>query len=163
MKKRNALDFSGNTYTWSDLILEIKKYEQLGCNIYIGSDSQVWDGIISLVTAICPHKPGFSGKVFYFKEVYSLKFYPNLKSRMFLEAYSSLEVAQEIQEFSNKKIEVHLDIGNTNRSKTSAYEKELQSMLLAQGFKCAIKPNSFASYAADKALRGFFKPEVVSF
>jgi len=65
----------------------------------------------------------------------------------------------EIEHLIDNNLEVHLDVGNTIKSKTSAYEKELQALVRGQGYICAIKPNSWASSSvADKAAkRGMVK------
>lgn len=156
LSDQSIFDFTRNQYTAAQFLDQIKNYHQFGFNLYVGSDSKIVKNKILLVTVMCFHKPGTSGKIFYFKDRIARKLYPNLKSRMFLEAYRSLEIAQELQTLSNQPIEIHLDIGDTIRSKTSAYEQELQAMIVSQGFKCAIKPDSFASSAcADKVVRGF--------
>lgn len=155
LEQRNIFDFSGNIYNLESFLIKLKEYNHQGYNLYVGTDSKIMKNKIYLATVMCLHKPGVSGKIFYFKERINRKLYPNLKSRMFLEAYRSLEVAQEIQEFSTNEMEIHLDVGETARSKTADYEQELQSMIVGQGFVCMIKPYSFASSAcADKVLRG---------
>lgn len=156
LSEQSIFDFVGNQYSFSHFLDQIKKYHQFGFNLYVGSDSKIVKNKILLVTVMCFHKPGSSGKIFYFKDRIARKLYPNLKSRMFLEAYRSLETAQELQSLTTNKIEVHLDVGDTIRSKTSDYEQELQAMITSQGFACVIKPDSFASSAcADKVVRGF--------
>ena len=94
-----------------------------------------------------------TGKVFTISENIKRKLYPTLRSRMLLEANRSLEVAMDLEPYVKVKIEVHLDVGNTIKSKTSAYEQELQSLVISQGYTCEIKPNSWASFAADKITR----------
>jgi predicted RNase H-related nuclease YkuK (DUF458 family) len=73
---------------------------------------------------------------------------------MLLEANRSLEIAMELDQYTKRKIEVHLDVGDTIKSKTSAYEQELQSLIISQGYNCEIKPRSWASSSvADKVTR----------
>jgi len=73
---------------------------------------------------------------------------------MLLEAYRSIELAMELEPMVKGKLEVHLDVGDTIRSKTSAYEQELQALVISQGYSCEIKPNSWASSAvADRVVK----------
>lgn len=147
-------DFSGNNLSKQEFLDYLVANNKLGFNVYIGTDSKVHRDRVSVVTAICFHQEGKSGKVFYIKEKISRKQCPSLRSRMLLEAYRSIELAMELEPLVSNKIEIHLDVGDTIKSKTSAFEQELQSLVLAQGYGCAIKPFSFSSSAvADKVSR----------
>jgi len=155
-------DFSQNTYTKEDFLNQLKKYDELGYNVYIGTDSQIIKKKISIVTAVCFNRAetdyntgGVSGKIFYIKEKISRKQYPNLRTRMLLEAYRSIELAMELEDLVSGRLEIHLDVGdNLIKNKTSAYERELQALVVSQGYGCEIKPNSWASSAvADKVVR----------
>jgi hypothetical protein len=147
-------DFNGSVFESKDFYGEIDKHNKEGFNIYVGTDSKVYKDQIFLVTVICFHKDGSSGKVFYIREFLQRKLYPSLRARMLLEANRSVEVAMDLEPLCKRKIEVHLDIGDTIKSKTSAYEKELQSLVVSQGYVCEIKPNSWASSSvADKVTR----------
>lgn len=155
-------DFSGGTYTKEEFLEQLSEYDSDGFSVYIGTDSQIIKKKISIVTAICFHKPisgedcgsGVTGKIFYMKEKIPKDGYRNLRTRMLLEAYRSVELAMELDFFVSSKLEIHLDVGDTIRSKTSAYEKELQALVLSQGYNCEIKPNSWASSSvADRVVR----------
>ena len=77
---------------------------------------------------------------------------------MLLEAYRSIEIAMELENLFSNRLEVHLDVGDTIRSKTAAYEQELQSLVISQGYACVIKPFSWAgSAAADRIVKGIKK------
>lgn len=71
---------------------------------------------------------------------------------MLLEAYTSLEVALEIDPAVKSELIIHLDVGSdTRRNRTAKFSAELQMLVKSQGFGCAIKPDSWASSAvADK-------------
>jgi len=65
----------------------------------------------------------------------------------------SLAVANEIKEEFGRDPEVHLDLSSTIH-KSSKYAKDLTSMVSAYGFRCQVKPNSWASSTlADKSAR----------
>ncbi len=148
-------DFSGNNYSKDEFLEYVKKYDREEYGIYIGTDSQVVKDLLHIVTAVCFHKDGCSGKIFLMKEKIKKQKCPTLRSRMLLEAYRSLEVAIDLDSIFTGHLEIHLDIGTTIKSKTSAYEKELTSLIVGQGFNCILKPDSWASSScSDKALRG---------
>lgn len=147
-------DFSGNSYETEDFLKQVSSYEKAGFNCYVGTDSKITKNHISIATAICFYQPGAGGKIFYLKEKVDRQTCPSLRSRMMLEAFRSVEVATELSSYCKEPIEIHLDIGSTARSKTSAYEKELQAMVLGQGFGCKIKNESWASSGiADKLVK----------
>lgn len=156
-------DFSNKIYSKNQFLEELKTYNDLGFNVYIGTDSKIIKNKIAIVSAICFHKPGISGtsgKIFYIKEKINKKQYASLRARMLLEAYRSIEIAMELENLFSNKLEVHLDVGDTIRSKTAAYEQELQSLVISQGYNCVIKPFSWAgSAAADRIVKGIRKED----
>lgn len=148
-------DFSGNSYNIEDFISELLRYDKAGFDFYIGTDSQVFEKHVSIVTAICPRRvldgSGTSGRVFYIKERKDRRDFPTLRSRMLMEAYRSLELAIDIDPHVKNKIAIHLDIGSGKRSETNKYCQELQYLVSAQGYECKIKPDSWAAGgAADR-------------
>jgi predicted RNase H-related nuclease YkuK (DUF458 family) len=65
---------------------------------------------------------------------------------MTMEAFQSVQVALEMSDLYNGDIEVHLDIGsNEKKSKTFLFKNELEQLVMSQGYKCEVKPNSWAS------------------
>ena len=147
-------DFNDVTYSLEEFLESVKWHVSSGFCVYVGTDSKVNKDNIFLVSVICFHAPGMSGKVFSVKENINRKLYPTLRSRMLLEANRSLEIAMELDPYVKGKIEVHLDVGDTIKSKTSAYEQELQSLIVSQGYVCEIKPNSWASSSvADRVTK----------
>lgn len=152
MLNKKIKDFSENTYSYEEFLIQYKDFSSKGYKTYIGSDSQVIKDHISMVTSICLHKYGHdcSSKIFYIKERFTASEYSTLKARMMKEAYQSLEVAMALEEFCYD-IEIHLDVGDTFKNKTSTYHKELKSLITSQGYICETKPNSWASSAvADR-------------
>jgi predicted RNase H-related nuclease YkuK (DUF458 family) len=142
-------DFSGNTYSKEEFLREVKKYNDDGYDFFIGTDSQVFNEHISMVTAICPRliieDTGRSSRLFYIKEKLSRKACRNLRTRMLMEAYRSIETAMELDDIISRRISIHLDIGASLKSETRHYQKELQYLVVAQGYDCEIKPNSWAA------------------
>ena len=61
-----------------------------------------------------------------------------------------VNIAKELSErFPNSKIEVHVDVGKTNRSKTRIYVDMIKGWVTGMGYLFKIKPQSWASYIAD--------------
>ena len=144
-------DYYREIYSIEDFYQTLKQFDNNDFGLFIGSDSKVMGKDIVIVTAMCLHKPGTSGKIFYIRDVVSRKDYPNLRTRMLLEAFRSLEIAMELDSKFSNNIEIHLDVGDTIKSKTSAYEAELQALVVGQGYSCQIKPDSWAGCSvADK-------------
>lgn len=147
-------DFNGATYSHEEFLESLRWHIDQGFNVYVGTDSKLNKDKVFLVSVICFHGLNSSGKVFTIKEHLLRKLYPSLRSRMLLEANRSLEIAMELDPYVKGRIEVHLDIGDTIKSKTSAYEQELQSLVVSQGYLCEIKPRSWASSSvADKVTK----------
>jgi predicted RNase H-related nuclease YkuK (DUF458 family) len=145
-------DFHQREYIYDEMIQKIREFDKAGFSFYVGTDSQIIKRKISIVTCICCHKEGAGeSKIFYIKERLKKKDYPSLRMRMLLEAYRSIEAAMEIEPHITNRLSVHLDVGSTKRSKTAKFHKELEFLVQAQGYLCAIKPDSWAASAvADR-------------
>jgi len=162
LKSHTIRDLSQNVYSFDEFIESLKEHNEQGYDTFVGTDSQIHKGQIHIATCVAfvrRDKPDIggdrSGQVFYIKEKISRRDYPNLRMRMMLEAYRSLEVAMEIEQYVTETLSVHLDIGpNPRKSKTSAFKVELTGMIKGQGYEVAIKPDAWcASGVADRVCR----------
>lgn len=148
--------FHGEEISYIDFIKLVKKLEDEGLELYIGTDSQEYSDSVTVVTCIAFYKKGESrSSIFYFKDKVPKKSFPSLRSRMTMEAFQSVQVAMDMGLIYSGDIEIHLDIGyNKKRSKTFLFKKELKQLVESQGYKCETKPNSWASSTiADKLTR----------
>jgi hypothetical protein len=147
LEENTIRTFDNGIISYSNFIKETKKLNSEGLDVYIGSDSQVIKGRLSIVTCICFYKRGINkNQIFYAKKKVPAERYPTLRSRMLFEAYKSLEAALEIDPYVNGKLTVHLDIGSDpTKCKTAKFEKELRMLIKSQGFGCEVKPDSWAS------------------
>jgi predicted RNase H-related nuclease YkuK (DUF458 family) len=119
--------------------------------IAVGSDSQVLPTHISFVTVICVHYPGRGGKFFYIKDRVNPKSFPTMHLRLMNEVFLSIEAANDLRSIISRKAEVHIDVGHEERgSRTSKYSKQFAGIVTSSGFECRIKPDSWASYVADR-------------
>ena len=78
------------------------------------------------------------------------KKYKALQNKIFEEVDCSLEIAKELSfYFPDAEIEVHVDVGKTNLSKTRIYVDTIKGWVTGLGYLFKIKPKSWASYIAD--------------
>lgn len=137
--------------TLDEFVKEIEPEINSDAKIAVGSDSQVLSNHISFVTTICIHYPGRGGKFFYIKDKVNKKSFPNMHLRIMNEVFLSIEAANDLDKIINRKAEIHIDIGSEERgSKTSKYSKQFIGIVNSSGFECKIKPESWASYVADR-------------
>lgn len=144
---RRLRKFHGEEVSYNEFVKLAKEMELDGLNLYIGTDSQEFFETVTVVTCIAFYKSGIQkSSIFYFKDRIDRTSVPNLKSRMTMEAFQSIQVAMEMSDIYSGEIEVHLDIGyNEKKSKTFLFKNELEQLVQSQGYKCEVKPNSWAS------------------
>lgn len=137
--------------SFDDFKEEISIEDNSDAQIAIGSDSQVLSDYISFVTTICVHYPGRGGKFFYIKDRVNKKGFPSMHLRIMNEVFLSIEVANDLNKIIRKKAEVHIDVGSEEKgSKTSKYSKQFIGIVNSCGYQCRVKPESWASYVADR-------------
>ena len=153
IKESKLRNMSQEEVSYEDFLLELKRLNKKGLDLYIGTDSQVIKNKICIVTCICFYKHGISeNQIFYIKNRVDSQKYPTLRSRIIFEAYKSLEAALELDPMVDGRLTVHLDIGtDMKKNKTAKFRGELEVLFRSQGFGCEVKPNSWASSCiADK-------------
>lgn len=137
--------------SFDDFKEEVSVEDNSDAQIAIGSDSQVLSDYISFVTTICIHYPGRGGKFFYIKDRVNKKSFPTMHLRIMNEVFLSIEAANDLNQIIRKKAEVHIDVGSEEKgSKTSKYSKQFIGIVNSYGYQCRVKPESWASYVADK-------------
>ncbi len=145
---------SGEPILFSDLLKEAEQYVEKGGKIFIGTDSQLGLDSCVFVTAVCLHgKPMSKGGRYFFKKTKTTAdMFRTLKVRIMHEVQNSIEIALHMIEKSPRtSVEIHLDIGTTEKSKTRSYVDELKGWTQSIGFACKVKPNAWASASvADK-------------
>ncbi|MTI56551.1 ribonuclease H-like YkuK family protein [Geosporobacter ferrireducens] len=120
--------------------------------ISIGTDSQNFSGLTKMVSVITLVRKSKGGIFFY--DIKRLKIINDLRHKIFVETQYSLELAAKVMAYIQKKeiraaLEVHVDIGEGGDTKYLV--KEIAGWVGALGFKCCIKPESYASTGiADK-------------
>jgi len=144
---------SGRSVDFFEILQKVKAHHEKNGTVYIGTDSFSEKKACVFATSIvllgADDQKG--GKYFIKKEkvVRPASFY----NRILKEAEKSVNIALEITEiFPELDLEVHLDVSAEHKNeKTSPMTKMLMGYTIGSGFKCKIKPDSFAaSSVADK-------------
>ena len=145
---------SGETYTFDQICDEIDVHVTKSGALFIGTDSFLSGDSCVFATAICLHGALHQkgGKYFFKRAKKSRKSFPKLLIRMLKETQDSIDTAIKISErFPSAELEVHLDIGTGQKSKTRKFTAMLTSYAKNAGFKCKVKPYAWASAAvADR-------------
>ncbi len=135
------------------LIEELKSYISEGFCLYIGADSHFVSNKCVFATAICLHHPINRDGVVYFwkRERFHREKYSQLSKRLLEEANFALQTAILLNSYlPNAKIELHFDISPEKKNKSSKFVDIITKFALGCGYKCQIKPYSWAaSSAAD--------------
>lgn len=122
--------------------------------VYIGTDSQQDAQQTQFVTVFVIHNKGKGGRAFY--AVDTVPRIRSLRERLLKEVWMSVQLALEVSPFLNEEneLEVHIDANPNVKFKSSAYVKELVSLVVSQGFKALIKPDAWAAmHIADHIVK----------
>ena len=123
-------------------------------SVQIGSDSQQNGKFTELVTVVVVLTPGKGGRAFYTRE--KLPRIKSLRERLMREVWMSVTVGMILNDFipEESDLTIHIDANPDVRFKSSNYVKELTGMVVGQGFKAVLKPDSWcASHAADHVVK----------
>jgi len=150
-KTNKIFNYEQHEFSFKEFKEDLISLQENGYNVFIGADSQIIKNKVSVVTCVCLYKEGRGGRIFYTKERVPKSKFPTTRVRLLYEAYKSIEVAMEIEEFVHGGLTIHLDIGSDIlKSMSARYKKEAESIVLSMGYDCAIKPDSWASSVADR-------------
>lgn len=124
-----------------------------GQELHIGTDSLQAGKFTLFVTVAVVHTAGKGGRVLYTKE--KVARITSLRERLFSEVWRSVQVAMDLAEVAGGEITVHVDANPDVKHMSSKYLQELTGLVVGQGFKHLIKPDSWAaSHCADHLVRG---------
>lgn len=135
------------------------KHYNTPMQIIIGTDSQNFSDtkMVSVIAMICQ---GHGGIFFY--EIKRINLIENIRIKLHTETNDSLTLATTLVEtlesnnkyndlYRNCPISIHVDAGNTDKSKTKPLIPELVGWIKACGYNVKTKPESFvASTIADR-------------
>ena len=118
----------------------------------MGTDSLQTGRSTQFVTVVVVLTPGKGGRVAYSREV--VPRIKSLRERLLKEVWRSVTLGLEFTDIVPGELSVHIDANPVVAHKSSAYVQELVGLVVGQGFKALIKPESWAaSHAADHVVR----------
>ena len=137
--------------TNEEVFESIKDYVSRGGIIFVGTDSMLRHDHCKFASVIAIHSNDLKiANYFFKKKIVPSKQYKMLQNKIFEEVDCSLQIAKEFSDrFPDAEIEVHVDVGKTNRSKTRIYVDMLKGWVTGMGYMFKVKPYSWASYIAD--------------
>lgn len=130
--------------------------------IIVGTDSHMAGRTFRFITVICVYRVGKGGNYYYTEEyepreryvigVRGKKVKGNQKMRMFNEVERSVEMANKLFDSTGVLPVVHVDASPSHRKEfTSEFSEQLKGYVVASGYECVLKPDSFVANAiADK-------------
>lgn len=122
--------------------------------VHIGTDSQQSGKFTEYVTIIVLVEKGRGGRAFYTRE--RVPRITSLRERLLKEVWMSVNLGLQLNAMipETAGMTVHVDANPNLKFKSSTYVKELTSMVVGQGFKTLLKPDSWAaSHIADHVVK----------
>ena len=136
-----------------DIRTFVRDASQDGQAVHIGTDSLQSGRVTQFVTVVVILTPRKGGRVAYRRE--TLPRITSLRERLLKEAWKSVDLALRLSPLVPGDLTVHVDANPVAAHKSSAYVQELVGLVVGQGFKVLIKPESWAAtHAADYVVRG---------
>lgn len=144
-----------------DIVAFIKEAAALGQEVHVGTDSLQTGRFTQFCTVVIVHTPGKGGRVAYSREVVPRM--NSLRERLQKEVWRSVTIALAVAP-SVPRLSIHIDANPDPRYRSGQHVQELVGMVMGQGFRAVIKPDSYAaSHAADWIVRHLGKmPREVS-
>jgi uncharacterized protein len=135
-----------------DIMEFVREASKAGQSVHIGTDSLQTGRFTQFVTVVVILTPRKGGRVAYRREVVSRV--TSLRERLLMEVWKSVDLGLHFSPIVKGELTVHIDANPVVTHKSSAYVQELVGLVVGQGFKALIKPESWAaSHAADHVVR----------
>ena len=135
-----------------DILAFVAEASQDGQAVHVGTDSLQRGRFTHLVTVVVILTPRKGGRVAYRREL--VPRITSLRERLLTEVWKSVDLGLQLAPLVKGDLTVHIDANPVVAHKSSAYVQELVGLVVGQGFKALIKPESWAaSHAADHVVR----------
>jgi uncharacterized protein len=135
-----------------DIVQFVTDNSRDGQAVHIGTDSQQTGRTTQFVTVVVILTPHKGGRVAYHRDV--VPRISSLRERLLREVWKSVELGLQFSPVVKGDLSVHIDANPVATHKSSAYVQELVGLVVGQGFRALIKPDSWAaSNAADHVVR----------
>jgi uncharacterized protein len=136
----------------ADILQFVSDATRDGQSVHVGTDSLQTGRLSQFVTVVVILTPRKGGRVAYRKE--TVPRITSLRERLLKEVWKSVDLGLQLSPLVPGELTVHIDANPVVAHKSSAYVQELVGLVVGQGFKALIKPDSWAaSHAADHAVR----------
>jgi predicted RNase H-related nuclease YkuK (DUF458 family) len=139
-----------------DILAFVKDASRDGQAVHVGTDSMQSGRHTQFVTVVVILTPRKGGRVAYRRDV--VPRIPSLRERLLKEVWKSVDLGLQFSPIVRGDLTVHIDANPVVAHKSSQYVQELVGLVVGQGFKALIKPESWAAtHAADHVVRAHGK------
>lgn len=136
----------------ADVVEFVREHAREGQVVHLGTDSLQLRRHTRFVTVVAILTPGRGGRAIWAGA--SVPRIASLRERLLREVWLSVELGLRLEPVVPGPLHVHIDANPVERHKSSAYVQELVGLVVSQGFRAVIKPESWAaSRAADRLVR----------
>ena len=135
-----------------DVVEFVREQARDGQVVHLGTDSLQRARHTRFVTVVAILTPGRGGRAIWTRA--TCPRIASLRERLLREVWLSVELGLRLSPVVPGALHVHIDANPVERHKSSAYVQELVGLVVSQGFRAVIKPDSWAaSRAADRLVR----------
>ena len=135
-----------------DVVDFVRDHARDGQVVHLGTDSLQRTRHTRFVTVVAILTPGRGGRAIWTRDTRPR--IVSLRERLLREVWLSVELGLTLSPVVPGPLHVHIDANPIARHKSSAYVQELVGLVVSQGFRAVIKPESWAaSRAADRLVR----------
>jgi hypothetical protein len=136
----------------TDIAEFVREAAASGQAVHIGTDSLQTGRFTQFVTVVAVLTPSKGGRAAYSREV--VPRIQSLRERLLKETWRSVELGIQLHQVVPGELTVHVDANPTLKFASSKYVQELVGMVVGNGFKALIKPDSWAAtHCADHIVR----------
>lgn len=135
-----------------DIRAFVRENARDGQRVHLGTDSLQLARATRFVTVVAIVTPGRGGRAAWRRETVAR--IGSLRERLMREVWRSVELGLALSPVVPGELSVHIDANPVARHSSSAYVQELVGLVVSQGFRAVIKPDSWAaSRTADRMVR----------
>lgn len=136
----------------ADVVAFVRENARDGQAVHVGTDSLQLARHTRFVTVGAILTPGRGGRALWRRETRAR--IASLRERLLVEVWLSVELGLSLHPVVPGELSVHIDANPVARHRSSAYVQELVGLVVSQGFRAVIKPESWAaSRTADRMVR----------
>jgi hypothetical protein len=135
-----------------DVVDFVRDHAREGQVVHLGTDSLQRARHTRFVTVVAILTPGRGGRAIWTRDTRPR--IVSLRERLLREVWLSVELGLRLHPVVPGPLHVHIDANPVAQHKSSAHVQELVGLVVSQGFRAVIKPESWAaSRAADRLVR----------